>query len=327
MSIDLHCDLLGCVEDNKALNFASPETNCSVPQLRAGQLLLQTLAVAAITKRNSSNVGAKQMSLYKKLLDEYKEETSSFQKFDPKSQKTAFILAVENASALIEEDEPLDLCFKRFDNYQKIETFLYVSLTWNSENRFGGGNASSVGLKSDGKFFLDYLNGKNIAIDLSHTSDQLAYDILNTIDKKGYDINPIASHSNFRSMTNIKRNLPDELVKELVSRQGLIGLNFVRRFVGDKPTDFIKHIEHGISLGALNNLCLGCDFYGGINIPKHLLPDIQTPTFQKDFDNASKLPSFYKLIKQFFSEDVAKKIHFDNAYAFLLREKLLSLKE
>ncbi len=323
MFIDLHCDLLGCVEDKKTLTFESPETNCSVFQLRDGKLAIQTLAVAAITKRNSSKKGAKQIDLYQKLLQDYKTLVAPFSEFVKDSHKTHFLLAVENASSLIEEDEPLDLCFSRLDNYQSVEKFLYASLTWNCENRFGGGNASEKGLKDDGRVFLEYLSGQNIAIDLSHTSDALAYDILNTIDKNNYTITPIASHSNYRAITNVKRNLPDELVKEIIKRKGLIGLNFVRRFVGDSKEDFIKHLEHGLKLGALETLCLGADFYGGMDIPKHLLPDIEFPTFQEGFNDSSKTPLFLDFIEKNLSKEVAMNLGFNNAFNYLQREGFL----
>ena len=33
-----------------------------------------------------------------------------------------------------------DKVFKRLEAFRRVEEILYVSLTWNHENRFGGGN-------------------------------------------------------------------------------------------------------------------------------------------------------------------------------------------
>ncbi len=96
----------------------------------------------------------------------------------------------------LEEDEPLDLLFERFD----AKKWLYISLTWKEENRFGGGDQTMVGLKRNGEVLLEYMDGKDVAIDLSHTSNPLAEGILNHIDKKGLKITTIASHSNFRAV-------------------------------------------------------------------------------------------------------------------------------
>ena len=179
--------------------------------------------------------------------------------------------------------KPFENAIQSFEAYQAVEKILYVSLTWNHENRFGGGNASQVGLKRDGELFLDYLSEQRVAIDLSHTSDALAHDILNYIDRKGLKLTPIASHSSFRSIKDCPHNLPDDLAREIIRRGGMIGINFVRHFIGDRPEDFLEHIHHGIALGAENSLSLGADFYGGVEISIHILPERSFPIFQQDF--------------------------------------------
>ena len=70
--------------------------------------------------------------------------------------------------------------------------------------------------------FLKYLSKV-----LSHTSDALAHDIFNHIDKHKLAVPVIASHSNFRSVSDHVRNLPDEIANEIVNRNGLIGMNFL----------------------------------------------------------------------------------------------------
>ena len=152
--IDLHCDLLGCVDSNPdSLNFESPDTNCSVPQLKAGGVKLQTLAVAALTSKGSAKAGERQVALYKQLLKEFPEAIAPFANFHLDSSKVHCIFAIENASALVEEDEPLDKAFDRLERFQAVEKILYVSLTWNHENRFGGGNASPCWIKRRWKGF------------------------------------------------------------------------------------------------------------------------------------------------------------------------------
>jgi len=313
MTIDLHCDLLGCVEQEPKLHFEHPDTNCSIPQLLQGGVRLQTLAVAAITRPGSTGVTQRQVELYQKLLKEYP-SVAPYSEYLLTSEKLHCIFAIENASGLLEEGEPFEEALKRFETYQAVEKILYVSLTWNQENRFGGGNAIVVGLKRDGELFLEYLEGKGVAIDLSHTSDALAHDILNYIDKKGLHLIPIASHSNFRSIKDIPRNLSNTLAQEIIKRRGVIGMNFVRRFVGEGPQDFLDHIHHGLALGGEDALCLGSDFYGGIDIPLSLLPERSLPVFQEDYSNASCYPRFLELLRSVFPERVVQKISYKNAH-------------
>src|SRR5690606_31012676 len=135
-------------------------------------------------------------------------------------------------------------------------------MTHHGENRFGGGNYTNAGHKEDGKKLLDYINGKHICIDLSHTIDALADDMLNYIHLKRLNIIPIASHCNFTARRDHPRNLRDETAKEIYAMGGLIGINFVRAFVdNDKADTLLDHIEYGLKLGGESKLTFGADFF------------------------------------------------------------------
>lgn len=318
--IDLHCDLLAYLADKESHTPEHPASNCSLPQLQAGSIALQTLAVFSETQKGSVSQAVKQLSCFQAMLKNYGDQVSPFSSELGKQSTSQVILALENGSGFLEEEEPLELFFQRFDAALSEHPFLYVSLTWNTENRFGGGNASAIGLKRDGEHILEYLSEKKVAIDLSHTSDALAYDILNTLLKKGLKVTPIASHSNFRSMMDVPRNLPDELAKEVFKQGGIIGVNFVRHFIGDAPEDFLKHFHHGLSLGGENQLCLGGDFFGGIPTPAL---DHLRPFFQESFQDASCYPQFLDLLETAFSKNTVEKIAFENAYQFIKRQQLM----
>jgi microsomal dipeptidase-like Zn-dependent dipeptidase len=322
--IDLHCDLLGCVEYNQKLNFFSPQTNCSLPQLKSGGVALQTFAIAALTGRRSAAIGMRQLQLYQELLRSHSHIISSFRQMNDRFLKERIygILAIENASAICEEDESLELGFQRIAGMEQLEKVLYISLTWNGENRFGGGNASSVGLKEDGKRLLEFLSGRQIAIDLSHTSDPLANDIFNHMEKKSLQITPIASHSNYRQIKNLPRNLPNEIAREIINRRGLIGMNFVRRFVGDQPENFISHIRHGISLGGKEVICFGADFYGGLDDLLQSMKERSFPIFQREFANSSCYPSMFSMLKNEYQPEFLQRIAYRNVSDFLQRQGL-----
>jgi len=315
--IDLHCDLLSCIQEGQGkYGFDSPELNCSVPQLLEGGVKLQVMAVAAITSPGSATNGKQQIDLYQQLRSQKHQEIGPFTNFSITSPKTHCMLAIENASAIVEEHEPLGLFWERMATYQSTEKILYISLTWNQENRFGGGNLTKIGLKDDGRAVLEYLSGKKIAIDLSHTSDALAYDILNCIHKKSLDIPIIASHSNYRRICEIHRNLPEEIAKEIFRHRGLVGINFVHRFVGKTPESFLDHIAYAISIGGENAICLGADFYGGLNIPDELCPGRTKITFFPDYSNAGRYPLWIELLQSRFSEKLIRKICHENAESF-----------
>ena len=93
MIIDLHCDLLGCVEWESKLHFEHPDTNCSIPQLLQGGVKLQTMALGVLTRPGSSRVAERQVELYQKLLKEY-QTVASFNAFAADSSKLHCIFAV-----------------------------------------------------------------------------------------------------------------------------------------------------------------------------------------------------------------------------------------
>lgn len=320
--IDLHCDLLGCIEYGQGrYHFHSPELNCSLPQLMEGNVKLQVLAVAAITGEKSSVIGERQVQLYQDLLQLHGDQVGPFREFAIDSSKLHCLFGIENASAILDEDEDLTLFFKRIEAYRTIEEILYISLTWNQENRFGGGNLTDVGLKEDGKAVLEYLDGKNIAIDLSHTSDALASDLLEFLHKKSLKIPIIASHSNYRAICPDRRNLPEEIAKEVIRQKGLIGVNFVHRFVGKDPSAFIDHLHYAHSIGGEDVMCLGADFYGGLDIASDLCPGKTPVTFFEEYSNSGCYPRWNELLRTHFSEEAMQKMCYQNVMRFLKHER------
>ncbi|PXW17900.1 MULTISPECIES: membrane dipeptidase [unclassified Chryseobacterium] len=316
INIDLHCDLLcyllrpGSLTDDK-------ELGCSLPYLQEGNVKLQVMAIYSATDENSTVYGAKQSEIFSDLL-----QNESFFLFDGENyknpentDKVGVIASIENASGFCGENDTLDAGFKNLEAIiEKTQKVLYLGITHHTENRFGGGNNSDVGLKDDGKVLLDYFSEKNIAIDLAHTSDQLAYGILNYIDQRNYKIPVLASHSNYRQVHDKKRNLPDELAKEVIKRKGLIGLNFIRNCVDDtNPEMLYEHIQYGLDLGGEDALAYGADFFFWKNHPDKS----RYPVFFEGYDDASVFNAINKEIEKRFSSELAEKISHKNALDFI----------
>ena len=263
---DLHCDLLYYLMCSNNRTAYDEKARCAIPQLRQGNVFIQTLAIFGETRPGSSELGVKQAKLFQELPVTYPEDfyiPASLE--EPDADKIGIIAAIENASVFMEEDEPFQKGMERFNRIRRlVKRIAYVSLTWNTENRFGGGAHTSIGLKEDGKRLLDLLAAHQIPFDISHTSDRLAEEAFEHIDKNRLNIPVIASHSNMRAVANMPRNLPDALVKEVISRKGIIGFNFYQPFIGlDKQENILLHFAHLIELGGLGNCVFGGDFFNG----------------------------------------------------------------
>lgn len=316
--VDLHCDLPVYLLMNEQATPFSKEIGVGLPFLKEGNVALQVMAIFTAVEKSSAQEALGQSLLYKKLLTDYSDHfiqaKPNFNVAD--SDKVGIVAALESASGLCNEEEPLDNAFKNFETIlNNVERLFYISLTHHTENRFGGGNYSNAGLKPDGETLLEYISGKKIAIDLSHTSDALARDILDFTYRKNLQIPVIASHSNYRPIWDHPRNLLPEVAKEIISRKGLIGMNFVRAFVdNDKPGAMMDHLNYGISLpGGADTICFGADFFFTGDFPD---PE-RDPYYFPQHENASKYPEILQSLKNDFNKEQIEKLAYKNVMNFI----------
>ena len=323
--IDLHCDLLSYLAIVPGADLHNTTAiGAALPYLRSGNVKLQVMAIYTPTKKGSAALAAKQVASYRQLSasPEFHPvvNASEARAVTTGDSSIGITLAIENASGLCEEEEPLDLTFQRLEALlDECQRIFYIGITHHPENRFGGGNYSdNIGLKPDGKRLLDFLHGKTIAVDLAHTSDRLAHDIINYIDAKSLAIPIIASHSNFRTLWNHVRNLPDELVKEVVNRKGLIGMNFLRAYIHpSEPFQLIEHILYGLQKEVASEcLAFGADFFyrQAINDPSRI------PFFFTEHEDAGKYPEIIeKLQQQGIQNELLQKVAYENVLNFIDR--------
>ena len=138
-----------------------------------------------------------------------------------------------------------------------------ITLTWNYPNGLGEPHCGEQHKKltPKGIEFVEVMQDLGIIVDCSHLNDagteQLG-DIL--------DVPFVASHSNAREVTGHTRNLPDNLIKLIANKGGVIGLNFAQSFLGTSPVsrieDIVKHGLYLINKGGEDVVALGTDFDG-----------------------------------------------------------------
>jgi len=317
-NIDLHCDLLYYLLRPEA-KINDGEFGASLPFLREGNVKLQVMAIYSSTGKGSTEYGLQQSKIFSKLI-----ESDDFFLFENESHKnienegkTGILASIENASSFCDENESLDSGFKKLETIiENTKKVFYIGITHHTENRFGGGNNASAGLKEDGKVLIDYLSDKKIAIDLAHASDQLAHDIFNYVDQKNYSVPILASHSNYRTIYKNNRNLPDELAKEVIHRKGLIGLNFIKDYIDlEHPERLYEHIQYGLDLGGENSIAYGADYFYWKDHPDMS----RHPFFFPEHSNASVYPAVNKEISERFSPELMRKISHENALKFITK--------
>ena len=108
----------------------------------------------------------------------------------------------------------------------------YMTLTWNNTNNWadaGRGQKKHNGLSDFGKEVVREMNRLGMLIDVSHVSDETMSDAL---DVSTAPI--IASHSSARALSNVPRNIPDDLLKRIAKNGGVVQVNFYGVFVDEK---------------------------------------------------------------------------------------------
>lgn len=145
-------------------------------------------------------------------------------------------------------------------------------------------------------------------IDVSHANEKTFWDIYNNTTKPF-----IASHSNAKSLCNHKRNLTNEQIKAIASRDGVIGINAYKGFVAidsykQNLERFVDHIEYIISLVGVRHVALGFDFC------EYLYADKKEEEINpQGLENASKAMAVIdELYRRGYSESDIRKIAFEN---------------
>ena len=211
-----------------------------------------------------------------------------------KIDSSKIFLTVEGGKILENDIANIDLLLK---NNIKV-----LTLTWNGKCNIGDGCLvkNSRGINDFGRQVVHELEKNNIVIDLSHASEKLFYDVCE-ISSKSF----ICSHSNSKIVYDHLRNISGDQFEILKERKGLVGVNFCKDFLSSdaKLDDIFSHIEHFMSLGGDNCVCIGSDFDGS-----------ETSDEIKNILDIHKL--YNLLLKKNYSERLVEKIFYYNAYNF-----------
>ena len=280
---DLHCDTVTrCYNEKKSFYDGDLQINAvkSKGIENYGQFLALWL--------NDEPKGETAFSLCKNILDYYDKEIAPV---ISKCPNISAHLSIENSSALGGDIGNIA--------YFKDRGVEMMSLTWNGENDLASGVNAKGGLKPLGKQAVKEMARLGITADVSHLNERGFYEVC-LIDS----IKVVASHSNCYDICKHRRNLKKWQVKELISRDGLIGLNFYPLFLGTGKFDVFSkirdNIEYLLSLGGENNIAFGGDFDGADMSPQ--------------LDGTDKIGELYKyLLSSGFSKRVVEGAFYKNA--------------
>lgn len=192
-------------------------------------------------------------------INNYFDIQSIINRFETANLNSRILFGIEDISAIDEKD---------YENISKLNLF-YASLTWNYDNVLGGGAYGEKGLTNQGKTVLKIFEQNNIVLDTAHLNKRTFWDCYDN-----FNGHIICSHACFDAVRKHVRNLDDDQINAIISKNGVIGLALVGEFLTEnykaKIQDAARHIDYFVQKFGDSNLCLGTDFFGTENLPENI---------------------------------------------------------
>jgi len=113
-----------------------------------------------------------------------------------------------------------------------------MTLTHSGNNNWADSSTDKPvhnGLTDFGKEVVREMNRLGMIVDLSHVADKTFYDALSVTNKP-----VIVSHSSMRALSDVPRNVTDEMLWALAKNGGVIGITFGEGFVNPKDADALR---------------------------------------------------------------------------------------
>jgi len=185
---------------------------------------------------------------------------------------------------------------------------------------YAHGTDSNGSIGQKGKELVKKIEELNLILDVTHLSDTSFWETIEI-----YNGNLWASHNNCRKFVNHNRQFSDDQIKEIIRRDGVIGVpldawmmvpNWIRgkstpETMGVTLNQMIENIDHICQLsGNSNHVGIGTDLDGAFGIE-------QTPTDIDTIADLQKVPLMLKKIG--FSENDIEKVMNKNFISFLER--------
>ncbi|MDQ2901501.1 MAG: dipeptidase [Acidobacteriota bacterium] len=194
----------------------------------------------------------------------------------------------------------------------------YMTLTHNNTNRWAdsSGDVKTAGVEHHngltdlGRQIVGEMNRLGMIVDISHVADKTFWDALETSSAPIF-----ASHSSCRAISNVARNMTDEMIVALAKKGGVIQINFGCDFLSQKSADAVRahqktvraqlsdvvaNIDHVVKIAGIDAVGIGSDFDGVKCVPVGL-------------DDVSKFPDLTRaLLEKGYSAGDIRKIYGEN---------------
>jgi membrane dipeptidase len=236
IGVDSHIDTLQRVLNGKEdISQRTGKGHVDLPRLREAGMRAPFFALYVPTYYKGSEAVRRTLQLrdaMQSLLDAHPDQielalSASDVEQIAKKGKIAAVLTIESGHAID-------------DNLAVLRTYHRLGVRSMTLTHFRNTNWADSstdkpehnGLTDLGREVVREMNRIGMIVDISHVSDKTFYDTLAVTSKP-----VIASHSSCRALTDVPRNMTDDMIKALGKNGGVIGINFGAGFLSQKEVE------------------------------------------------------------------------------------------
>lgn len=181
-----------------------------------------------------------------------------------KENKIAFVTSIESATQIENEIDRVDVLYGL--------GVRVMGIAYSEANSLGGGlkEKNDGGLTQFGHRVVDRMNKLGMTIDVSHCGDQTARDVIQASNKPIF-----MTHVGARSLWNISRLKPDDVIKSCAEKGGVIGIEAAPHttLTEKNPVHSIEpvmeHFEYIANLVGIDHVAFGLDTLFGDHVGLH----------------------------------------------------------
>jgi membrane dipeptidase len=280
IGVDSHIDTLQRVLNGKEdISQRTGKGHVDLPRLREAGMRAPFFALYVPTYYKGSEAVRRTLQLrdaMQSLLDARPDQielalSASDVEQIAKTGKIAAVLTIESGHAIDDNLAVLRIYHRLGIRSMTLTHFRNTSWADSSTDK-----PEHNGLTDFGREVVREMNRIGMIVDISHVSDKTFYDALAVTSKP-----VIASHSSCRALTDVPRNMTDDMIRALGKNGGVVGINFGAGFLSQKEVEAARRnfaaraaVDPGLTGRALDEFAMK-DYLDTYSMMKPNLATIQ----------------------------------------------------
>ena len=239
IGVDSHIDTLQrVVNSGEDISKRTPRGHVDLPRLKESGMVAPFFALWVPTFFQGSEAVRRTLQLrdaMQSLLDAHPDQielatTAAEVERIAGAGKIAAVLTLEGGHQIAD-----DLSVLRMYHRLGIRSMTLTHFRNNNWADASTDRPAHGGLTDFGRQVVREMNRLGIIVDISHVSDQTFQDVLAVTTKP-----VIASHSSCRALSDVPRNMTDDMIRALARNGGVIGINFGAGFLNAKDAEGLR---------------------------------------------------------------------------------------